>query len=215
MKGLCCVHLCCKNSGHCWVRNSFKYLERKRSWSDMPFLQTVRKICIDSIEHVKVDWLTCNVVVFPSVQAELGSLTAFLLLSLFSMAHLHCAGQQKGEEDWLLMVTWLKLIVRAPAIIWSGINKYNKVCEILKYEICVKSMYTYLQNISNFRRHLQSFSLISHKIKAANLGLRNKFKLAAILNVGIHRSTYFRNMTFTLHNKAFTTIRLIVILLKK
>ena len=28
VKGLCCVHLCCRNSGHCFVRNSFKYLQK-------------------------------------------------------------------------------------------------------------------------------------------------------------------------------------------
>lgn len=56
--------------------------------------------------------LTCNVEVSPFVQAEPGSPTAFLLLSLFSMAHLFCAGQDFDEINWTSPVTWLIIDMR-------------------------------------------------------------------------------------------------------
>jgi len=61
--------------------------------------------CTYIIQHGMTSELTCNVAVFPFELEEQGSQTAFLLLSLFSMAHLHCAGQEINDRDWQVVIT--------------------------------------------------------------------------------------------------------------
>lgn len=66
MKGLCCVHLCWRNDGHCSTRNSFRYLQKKHAQSqgrphNTKLFQKHYHLAQNSLCYCK---LTCNDLVF-------------------------------------------------------------------------------------------------------------------------------------------------------
>lgn len=71
----------------------------------MTSVQNERYDTINILQAKILKKLTCSAEVFPFVLAEPGTPTAFLLLSLFPMAHMFCAGQEMALVYWLMTVT--------------------------------------------------------------------------------------------------------------